>query len=124
MNFIQAKEVCEKDGALLALPKSGKTSIFESNNWKIFSESENDFFSNLFYDGNIWIGIQNLKTDNRFVAIDNSSLKFTRWMPFAPNLKGQSAASICSRDNCESARWVDKNIDDDANVICSFMVPG
>ena len=45
-------------------------------------------------------------------------------MPFEPNSNEHSAASICAKDKCESAKWNDKNIYDDANVICSFVIPG
>ena len=124
MNFIKAKEKCEQDGTSLAIPKSGKKWIFWSNNTIIFSEAENIFFSNLFNDGNTWIGIQKLQTSNRFVVINNSPLRFTQWLPFQPNFNGKSAAAFCSRDKCNSAEWEDKSIYDDANVICSFVIPG
>ena len=58
------------------------------------------------------------------MAIDKSPLRFTRWMPFQPNFNGRSAASLCSRDKCDSSEWKDESIYDDANVICSLKMPG
>ena len=101
-----------------------KNNISDSHNTIIFSDAENDFFSNLFNNTITWIGIKKTETDNKFVTIDNSPLKFTKWMPFQPNFNGQSAASLCSRDKCNSAEWEDASIYDDANVICSFVIPG
>ena len=101
-----------------------KNKISDSHNTVIFSDAENDFFSNLFNNTNTWIGIRKTKTENEFVTIDNSPLKFTKWMPFQPNFNGQSAATLCSRDKCNSAEWEDTSIYDYANVICSFVIPG
>ena len=101
-----------------------KNKISDSHKTIIFSDEENDFFSYLFNDTITWIGIKKTKTDNKFVTIDNSPLKFTKWMPFQPNFNGLSAATLCSRDKCNSAEWEYTSIYDDANVICSFVIPG
>ena len=58
------------------------------------------------------------------MVINNSPLRFTQWLPFQPNFNGKSAAAFCSRDKCNSTEWEDKSIYDDANVICSFVIPG
>ena len=45
-------------------------------------------------------------------------------MPFEPDFNGHSAASICSKDQCDSAKWKDKYIYDDAHAICTYIIPG
>ena len=91
------------------------------NNTIIFLDAENSFYSNLFNNENTWIGIKKFQTDNKFVAIDNSPLRFTPWMLSEPNFNGNSAASISSK---ESAEWEDRSIYDEAYVVCSFVIPG
>ena len=64
MTYLAAKAKCESDGATLATPRS---------------DAENDFFVELLPGENIWIGINDIDQEGRFVYDDGSDVSYTKW---------------------------------------------
>ena len=93
----------------------------------LFSESENDFVSDLIPTGNIWLGLDDSEIESVFTAMDKSPFDnshYTNWMPNEPSFDGIGAAYICSKRDCGSDEWDDKSIEETAHVICMSIVPG
>ena len=64
MSYLNAKAQCESDGATLAAPRS---------------DAENDFIIGLLPGQNIWVGIDDIDQENRFVYGDGSDVSYTKW---------------------------------------------
>ena len=65
MTYLAAKAKCESDGATLATPRS---------------DAENDFFVGLLPGENIWIGINDIDQEGRFIYdSDGSDVSYTKW---------------------------------------------
>ena len=77
--------------------------------------------------GDIWLGLDDSKIDNVFVAVDESPFDkshWTNWMSNKPNFVGSGAAYICSKFDCGSIEWDDKSINEHSNALCVSFIPG
>ena len=59
MTYAAAKAQCESDGSFLAIPRS---------------EAENDFIAGLIPNEDIWIGINDIEQEGRYVTIHGSDI--------------------------------------------------
>ena len=73
MKYLDAEAQCVSDGALLALPRS---------------DSENDFIANLIPDEGIWIGLNDINEEGKFVTSDGVEPCYTKWDSNQPNNLG------------------------------------
>lgn len=64
MKFLDAEAQCESDGAYLALPRS---------------DDENDFIAGLIPNEHIWIGLNDIAEEGKFVTSDGLDLSYTKW---------------------------------------------
>ena len=70
-NYNDAKAQCKSDGTYLAIPRSS---------------AENNFFAGLVPFGTgIWIGINDIKKEGSFVAVDGRAISWTKWDTGEPN---------------------------------------
>ena len=64
MTYTAAKAQCTSDGSFLAYPKS---------------EAENSFMVGLIPNNHIWIGINDIDQEGKFVAVDGRDVSYTKW---------------------------------------------
>ena len=105
MTYSAAKAQCESDGAFLAIPRSN---------------AENDFIVSLIPNENIWIGVNDIKIENSFVADDGCPLRYTNWIHDQPdNYQGlEHVVTIHSHHK----KWNDVFLGFRAKFVCSKSV--
>ena len=64
MSYAAADSQCKSDGSFLAIPRS---------------EAENDFIASLIPNEYIWIGINDIEQEGRYVTVDGSAISYTNW---------------------------------------------
>ena len=101
-NWISAKLTCEKDRAVLPVPRS---------------DEENEFFATLGQkngqDRSIWLGINDILNERIFVDNDGERISFSNWMDGEPNngvSRNQHAAWIPRSMNGDNLEWDDARI--------------
>ena len=114
LTYSSAKAQCESDGSFLAIPRS---------------EAENDFIAGLIPHENIWIGINDIEEEGKFVAVDGSDISYTNWHPEEPSGTGwrgddEDGVEIrgSSRKRAHQKKWNDKEIHTINKFICSKSV--
>ena len=115
-NYNDAKAQCKSDGTYLAIPRSS---------------AENNFFAGLVPFGTgIWIGINDIKKEGRFVADDGRPISWTKWTPGQPdNHDNEDAVEIWSKymyKQYKSVRnsWNDRRVVHKNQFICSIRIGG
>ena len=112
-NYGDAKAQCESDGTFLAVPRS---------------EAENDFIAGLIPNENIWIGINDIEREGRFVSVNGRDISYTKWYAGEPNnmnhgaydedgVEMRQAGSYKKTWNDDPASWTKK-------FICSVDIAG
>ena len=62
MSYPAADSQCKSDGSFLAIPRS---------------RAENDFLASLIPNEHIWIGINDIEQEGRYVTVDGSTISYT-----------------------------------------------
>ena len=108
MNYLDAKEQCEFDGAYLASPKS---------------DDENAFIANLIPNENIWIGLNDIDEEGTFVSVDNQNVSYTKWHTASDqpdnwiNSQGIDEDGVHIKENA-GGFWNDLSITDQLKFVC------
>ena len=101
MTYLDAKTQCESDGANLITPRC---------------DAENNFIMSLIPGENIWIGINDLGQESKFVYLDGSYVSFTNWNTGEPNNYGGDEDAVEIRND---GLWNDKPEESSNRFICS-----
>ena len=70
LKYLDAKGRCQADNSYLATPRS---------------YTQNLFLIRFFPTKNIWIGINDINSEGRFISVDGYPVTYTRWAPGNPN---------------------------------------
>ena len=134
MTAEQARSQCEADGASLPVPQS----ILENN-----------FYADLYPDGQIWLGMTTVHDGSEYVCesdeascadtplttttLDGSAAIFPNWggvFQYAENTSADGAYAYIDTRNLSQGPWADANYwnnnksdSDLANAICVFKIP-
>ena len=113
MTYAAAKAQCESDGSFLAIPRS---------------EAENDFIAGLIPNEDIWIGINDIEQEGRYVTIHGSDISYSNWNTITgqpDNYIGPRADGLVSIPEGEDGiniRKEDKKWNDNlVNVLLKFV---
>ena len=116
MPYVNAKRQCESDGAFLAIPRS---------------EAENDFITGLLPNQNMWIGINDIEREGRYVAVDGGDIPYTNWYPGEPNNHRHGGwCGFCDEDGVmiyvggNRKTWNDSAVRFSYKFICIFNIAG
>ena len=110
MSYAAADSQCKSDGSFLAIPRS---------------EAENDFIASLIPNEYIWIGINDIEQEGRYVTVDGSAISYTNWdigqpdnylHSFSP--EGEDGIHIWKEDK----RWNDIPVNILIKFVCSKSV--
>ena len=111
VNYGNAKAQCESDGTFLAIPRS---------------QVENDFLTSLLSNQHIWIGINDIEQEGKFVAVDGREISWTNWLSGQPDGGTRQKAVKIDGDlgPPNLGRWRDWG--DSANIrfVCSIYIQG
>ena len=119
MNYTEAKTQCKSDGALLALPKSN---------------SENKFIADLIPNEHIWIGLDDIEEEGKFVASDGHNVSYTKWYTLnnEPNnyndnedgvhIIGDHWVGHTVAGSDSHGFWNDQRIDAEHKFVCFYSV--
>ena len=111
VTYSVAEAQCESDGSFLAIPRS---------------KAENDFIASLIPNEGIWIGINDIEQEGRYVTVDGSGISYTNWQKGQPdNHVGRRADGrvtpydedvihISARDK----KWNDETVDHLLKFVC------
>lgn len=111
MTFTAAIAQCKSDGASLAFPRS---------------EAENDFIVGLIPGQNIWIGINDIDQEGKFVSIDGQDISFTKW--YVPSGQpdnwgnNEDAVHIIGRPGNSLGYWNDLPVTYSNRFVCTYML--
>ena len=100
MTYLDAKMQCESDGATLITPRC---------------YAENNLIKSLFPGEKLWIGINDLNREGKFVYLDGSDISFTNWRTGEPNNFGDEDAIEIQNDGL----WNDAAVHSSNRFICS-----
>ena len=118
MNYAAAKAQCESDRSFLAIPRS---------------EAENDFIAGLIPNEDIWIGINDIEREGRYVTVDGRDIPYTKWYSGEPNNHNHGATSTTAatdedgihiRQGSYLKTWNDQPTSWTSRVICSVDIAG
>ena len=108
MNYLDAKSQCESDGAFLATPRS---------------EEENAFIFSLLSGESMWIGVNDIDENGKFVAV-NGDLTFTKWNAGEPNGRCcPNGVHIINERVVPNGFWNDDRLGALKGFVCSFDIP-
>ena len=100
MKYHDAVARCKADGSYLATPRS---------------YYENQFLIDLFPSENIWIGVDDMSSEGKFVSVDGYPMYYTRWAPNEPNQKGnEDGVHIVEK----TGKWNDVAINNYFKFVC------
>ncbi|XP_066271448.1 uncharacterized protein [Branchiostoma lanceolatum] len=106
--YNEAKQVCEDNGGILAMPKDSDVDDF-------LVELRNPW-------GGYWIGLNDLATDDEWMWEDGSphdpSADYNRWKAGEPNLPGANGCAHYEGD--VAAKWADKSCSGQAWFFCQL----
>ena len=118
MNYADAKAQCESDGAYLATPRS---------------EAENSFIAGLIPDQSIWIGVNDIDEEGKFVAADGLDVSFTKWYQKVrqpdnyqhTNGNDEDGVQIWGKGGYEDQQgfWNDQQVTNRVKFVCSYNIP-
>ena len=104
MSYAAADSQCKSDGSFLAIPRS---------------EAENDFIASLIPNEYIWIGINDIEQEGRYVTVDGSTISYTNWDIGQPdNSHNEDGIHIWGGDK----RWNDNQVYSLIKFVCSKSV--
>ena len=110
LKYLDAKGRCQADNSYLATPRS---------------YTQNLFLIRFFPTKNIWIGINDINSEGRFISVDGYPVTYTRWAPGNPNNWGNEDGVhiVGSDDNWNSntsnhGRWNDNSINESFRFVC------
>ena len=110
MTWLEAKKICEDDGATLATPRF---------------EAENAFIAGLTPE-RFWIGVNDIENEGEFVSLDGYPVSFTKWATKygePSNARGEEDAVVLNF--YDQGFWNDWPIDDSlrsAQVVCFYQL--
>ena len=93
-NYTDAKAQCESNGSFLAIPRS---------------EAESDFIADLIPNEHIWIGINDIEHEGRYMDDHGSHISYTNW---------NNGIMIRTEDK----KWNDYNVSYNLKFVCSKSV--
>ena len=105
-SYDDAKSRCRDDGAYLATPRS---------------YDENKFLIHTFTDTNLWIGLDDINKEDRFVSVDGHKVSYFRWSEGEPNnAHGNEDAVHIIGDSYygTKGKWNDEEITTLFNFVC------
>jgi len=110
MDWYSAKKTCEEHGAKLPVPRSIE---------------ENSYFATLGQKNgqnrHIWLGINDIAEENRFVDNDDEPISFFNWMSGEPNNAGNEDAVYIPRFQPNNEKWNDLGTQHDfPYALCVF----
>ena len=106
MSYAAADSQCKSDGSFLAIPRS---------------EAENDFIASLIPNEHIWIGINDIEQEGRYVTVDGSTISYTNWHIGQPdNSHDEDGVHIWKGDTLN--RWNDNQVNILLKFVCSKSV--
>ena len=108
LKYLDAKARCRTDNSHLATPRS---------------YTENLFLIRFFPTKNIWIGINDINSEGRFISVDNYPVTYTRWAPGEPNSSGNEdgvhiIGSEWKNEWNKLGRWNDIGINNSIRFVC------
>ena len=110
-NYNDAKTQCESDGAFLAIPRS---------------QAENDFLTGLVPNGHIWIGINDIREEGNFIAVDGRDITYTNWYSNQPTGTADDGTDEDGVEiyNWANGQWNDAAISSKEKFVCSIHIEG
>ena len=104
MNYHDAKDQCEVDGAYLATPRSNE---------------ENAFIASLIPNANIWIGLNDIDEEGTFVSVDGEDVTYKKWSNGEPNDSGnEDGVEIIGDRELSNGYWNDKSTKIQNQFVC------
>ena len=108
MNYAAADSQCKSDGSFLVIPRS---------------EAENNFIASLIPNEDIWIGINDIEQEGRYVTVDGSAISYTNWQNGQPDNylhspEGEDGIHIRKEDK----KWNDNPVNYLLKFVCSKSV--
>ena len=107
MTFIDAKNQCEADGAILAYPRS---------------DVENIFIANIIFE-QFWIGINDIDREGKFVTIDGFEVSYTNWYNNEPNNVGNEDGVVINFATALGF-WNDEKTYKEFRFVCHYRIEG
>ena len=102
--YLDAKARCENDNSYLASPRS---------------YYENLFLTRFFPTKNIWIGINDINWEGRFISVDGHPVTYTRWAPGQPDqYNGNEDGVHIVGPGGNQGRWNDQSIHSAMRFVC------
>ena len=108
-----AKDQCESDGAFLAVPRS---------------DAENNFIADLLPEQHIWIGINDIDQEGKFVAVDGRDFSYRKWKENqtdnAPNKTDidENGVHIGYWENDWDGYWNVNRVTVSYRFVCSYTI--
>lgn len=105
-SYDDAKSRCRADGAYLATPRS---------------YDENKFLIWTFEDTNLWIGLDDINKEGRWVSVDGHKVSYFRWGEGEPNNehgKEDAAHIVGDTKYGTKGKWNDEEINKLFNFVC------
>ena len=107
-NYTDAKAQCESDGSFLAIPRS---------------EAESDFIADLIPNEHIWIGINDIEHEGRYMDVHGSHISYTNWANGQPdNYQHNPLDEDGMMIRKEDKKWNDYNVSYNLKFVCSKSV--
>ena len=104
MKYLDAEARCKADGSYLATPRS---------------YYENQFLIDLFPSENIWIGVNDISWEGKFVSVDGYPMYYTRWAPNEPSQSGnEDGVHIVGTYHGMTGKWNDAAINNYIKFVC------
>ena len=102
--YSAAKAQCESDGSFLPIPRS---------------KAENDFIASLIPNEQIWLGINDIQQEGKYVDVHGSAIAYTNWASSQPdNMGGDEDFIHLFADK----QWNDESADYKVKFVCSKTV--
>ena len=109
MTYDAAVSQCGSDNAVLAIPRS---------------EAENTFIANLVPNEKLWIGINDIAREGRFVSVDGRDISYTKWLAGEPNNNYGDEDGVEILGDRGITEWNDKKVTHTRKFICSVDIAG
>ena len=112
-SYGNAKAQCEADGSFLAIPRS-----------QAEFQDLKPFFTSLFTNEYIWIGINDIEQEGSFVGVDGSEISWTNWWSGQPNGGTNENGVAISGFSSDNGRWYDFAVNNQFKFVCSKYIEG
>ena len=107
MKYNAAKSKCESDGTLLAVPRS---------------KEENKFIADLKKTDQLWIGVNDLDEENKFITVEGNPVSYTNWLDGEPNNSNNEDGVELNWG--KHGYWNDQKITKRNPFVCLYRIPG